>query len=143
VSALVFIQFIKNPFFKTSYFERTERFDSDSRPNLGSSGNRPDEEGDIRWRVKNLTVSNAEGRYALACNSDLDSCLTLAPGKDYLLFTKTTKWKFPGATGYVTLEWLQRWSVTYNNQENVALVPAEGDRSDIGMYWLVSWNKDK
>src|ERR1039458_4547127 len=54
--------------------------------------------------VKNLTVSNADGRYALACNSNLDSCATPTPGKDYLLFTKSTNWKFPGATGYITLE---------------------------------------
>jgi hypothetical protein len=93
--------------------------------------------------VKNLTVSNAEGRYALACNSDLDSCVTPTPGKDYLLFTKSTNWKFPGATGYITLEWIQKWSGTYNKEENIALLPAEGDRSNMGMYWLISWNKNK
>lgn len=92
--------------------------------------------------VKNLTVSNAEGRYALACNSDLDSCVTPVPGRDYLLFTKSTNWKFPGATGYITLEWIQKWSGTYNKEENIALLPAEGDRSKMGMYWLVSWNKN-
>jgi hypothetical protein len=54
------------------------------------------------------------------------------------LFTKTTKSKFPGATGSVTLEWLEEWSGTYNNQETVALIPAQGDRSQIGVYWLSS-----
>ena len=94
--------------------------------------------------VKNLTVSNAEGKYALACNSNVDTCLTPTPGKDYLLFNKTTKWKFPGATDYATLDFWEDWTIKYNDAENVALVPAaEGQRMKIGMYWLVSWNKDK
>jgi hypothetical protein len=92
--------------------------------------------------VKNLTVSNGEGIYALACNAGLNSCITPTPGKDYLLFTKTTRWKFSGATGYVTLDWLQDWSGAYKQQEDIALIPAEGDRTNIGMYWLVSWSKD-
>ena len=93
--------------------------------------------------VKNLTVSDAKGRYMLACNSGLDTCLTPAPSKDYFLFNKTTKWKFPGATGYVTLDWLQDWSIKYTNLENIALVPDEGARTAIGMYWLVSWSKNE
>ena len=69
--------------------------------------------------------------------------VTPAPSKDYFLFNKTTKWKFPGATGYVTLDWLQDWSIKYTNLENIALVPDEGARTAIGMYWLVSWSKNE
>lgn len=93
--------------------------------------------------VKTLTVSNAEGHYALGCNSTFDTCLTPAPGKDYLLFNKTTKWKFPGATDYVTLNWMQSRTIKYIDQENIALIPVEGERTNIGVYWLVSWNKNK
>jgi hypothetical protein len=93
--------------------------------------------------VKLLTVGNAKGHYLLSCNTNLDSCLSPTPGKDYLVFTKSTRWKFPGAKDYVTLEWLQSWSGSYNNEENVALVPAEGGSTSIGMYWLRSWDKNR
>jgi hypothetical protein len=94
--------------------------------------------------VKNLIVSNPEGKYTLACNSNVDTCLSLAPGKDYLLFNKATKWKFPGATEYATLDFFQDWTIKYNDAENIALIPtAEGQRMKIGMYWLVSWSKNK
>jgi len=94
--------------------------------------------------VKTLTVSNAEGRFVLCCNIDQGNCLTPTPGKDYLLFNKLTKVKFPGAKEYMTLEWLQDWTITYTNEENVALIPAEGTKggpNGIGMYWLRSWEK--
>jgi len=97
----------------------------------------------VRGGVKNVTVSNAEGRYALACNTSQDSCVTPSPGKDYLLFTKDTHWKFPGTEGYVDLNWLQEWSGTYKNEENIGLIPADKTRWPVGMYWLVSWEKAK
>lgn len=91
--------------------------------------------------VKTITVGNDKGEYVLSCNQEVNSCITPAPGKDYYVFNKTTKWQFPGATGYLTLAWLQDWSVTYKNGENIALIPTEGDRqpAQIGMYWLSSW----
>lgn len=89
--------------------------------------------------VKNLKVGNAQGRYALACNTNQDSCITPIPGKDYLLFTKSTRWKKPGAKGFITLEWLQKWSGSYNDQENIGLIPADDSGITIGIYWLRSW----
>ncbi|GAC1440237.1 MAG: hypothetical protein NVS1B11_20700 [Terriglobales bacterium] len=91
-------------------------------------------------QLKRVTVSNNEGRYVLACNANQDNCVTPTPGKDYLLINKTTKWKLPGATGYLTLKFLEDFSITYNNEENIALLAAEGD-STIGMYRLISWSK--
>jgi hypothetical protein len=98
----------------------------------------------IEKGVKILTVGNVQGHYLLSCNTNLDSCVTPIPGKDYLLFTKTTRWKFPGAKDFVTLEWIQGWSGSYNNEENMALLPEDGHRSTgWGTYWLRSWNKNK
>jgi hypothetical protein len=100
------------------------------------------EEVQILKDVKMLTVGNAQGHYFISCNKTQADCITPMPGKDYLLFSKTTRWKFPGATGVVTLDFLQQWSGTYNDQENIGLIPSEGDRTRIGMYWLRSWSKN-
>ena len=94
----------------------------------------------IESGVKMLTVGNAQGHYHLSCNTSQASCLTPTPGKDYLLFTKATKWKLRGAKNFMTLEWLQSWSGSYNNEENIALFFDEGG-GPIGMYWLRSWDK--
>jgi hypothetical protein len=99
--------------------------------------------------VKTVTVANAQGRYFLSCNRTLDSCMTPTPGRDYLLFSKATRW---GPTGKTTLAFLQDYTVTYNNEENIGLVPSDGDKGtapdgswhpEIGMYWLVSWSRNK
>jgi len=47
--------------------------------------------------VKTLTVGNDKGDCVLSCNMEASNCVTPAPGKDYYVFDKTTKWKFPGA----------------------------------------------
>jgi len=95
--------------------------------------------------VKTLTVSNTEGRYLLSCDVDQPTCLTPTPGKDYWLFNKSTKVKFPGATEYVTLKWLQDWTISYTNEENIGLIPAEGAKGgpdlSFGIYRLRSWEK--
>jgi hypothetical protein len=98
----------------------------------------------IENRVKILTVGNVQGHYLTWCNADVDSCITPIPGKDYLLFTKATRWRFPGAKDFMTLKWIQDWSITYNNQENIALVPRDGGGPNVlGMYVLRSWEKSK
>ena len=46
----------------------------------------------------------------------------------------------PGARDYITLTWLQDWTLTYTHGENVSLLPAEGGSPyELGMYWLQSW----
>jgi hypothetical protein len=88
---------------------------------------------------KILTVGNSQGHYHLSCKAKLDSCVTPAPGKDYLLFTKSTRWKMPGATDCcATLKFFQDFSISYNDQENIALVPDDGP---FGIYVLESWSK--
>lgn len=98
------------------------------------------EEVRIEDGVKLVTVGNSQGHYHLSCNAKLDSCVTPVPGKDYLIFSKTTRWRFLGAKEVATLEFFQDWSVTYNKQDNIALVP-DHDHGPFGMYMLLSWSK--
>jgi hypothetical protein len=83
------------------------------------------EEVRIENGLKTLTVGNSQGRYRLWCNTKADSCVSPVPGRDYLVFSKTTRWRFPGAAEVATLKFFQDFSVTYNNQENIALIPAD------------------
>jgi hypothetical protein len=90
--------------------------------------------------VKTLTVGNANGDYNLFCNTKADNCLTPVPARDYYVFNENTKWKMSGAKDYITLKWVQDWTVKYNQAENIALVPVEGGApQEIGVYGLSSW----
>ena len=65
------------------------------------------------------------------------------PDTEYLVFTKSTRWKFPGAKAFMTLEFLQNYTISYNDEENIALVPGgDGPVRDFGIYWLRSWDKN-
>ncbi len=93
-----------------------------------------------RGDVKTVIVGNDKGEYTLFCNTKASNCLTPAPAKDYYVFNSNTKWKMPGAKDYITLKWVQDWTITYNKAENIALVPTEGGAPDeLGMYGLSSW----
>ena len=90
--------------------------------------------------VKTVIVGNANGDYDLFCNTKADNCLTPIPAKDYYVFNEHTKWKMPGAKDYITLKWVQDWTVKYDQAENIALFPVEGGApEDIGVYGLSSW----
>ncbi|HEV7674579.1 MAG TPA: hypothetical protein VGQ12_08615 [Candidatus Angelobacter sp.] len=90
--------------------------------------------------VKSVIVGNDNGEYSLFCNTKAGNCLTPVPAKDYYVFNSNTKWKMPGAKDYITLKWVQDWTVSYPKTENIALVPAEGGGPDeLGMYGLSSW----
>ena len=99
------------------------------------------EEVRIKDGAKLVTVGNAHGRYHLWCNIKTESCITPMPAKDYLVFASTTRWQFPGAPCCATLQLFEALSVTYNNQENIALVPADRSSAEFGMYGLNSWEK--
>ena len=95
------------------------------------------ENGDL----KIVIVGNNNGEYTLFCNTKADNCTTPVPAKDYYVFNKDTKWKMPGAKDYMTLKWIQDWTVKYNQAENIALIPVEGGGpSELGMYGLSSWH---
>ena len=90
--------------------------------------------------VKTVIVGNNNGEYTLFCNTKAGNCLTPVPAKNYYVFNSNTKWKMPGAKDYITLKWVQDWTVSYPKTENIALVPAEGGGPDeLGMYGLSSW----
>lgn len=90
--------------------------------------------------LKTVTVGNGNGDYNLFCNTKAGNCLTPVPTKDYYVFNNNTKWKMPGAKDYVTLKWVQDWTVTYPKAENIALVPVDWSApEELGMYGLSSW----
>jgi hypothetical protein len=91
----------------------------------------------VRGDVKLMTVGNAKRDYALFCNIKASGCVTPEPNKTYLLFNKNTRWKMPGATDFITLAFVQDWTVTYNEAENIGLVAEKGGGPDaFGVFLL-------
>jgi hypothetical protein len=96
--------------------------------------------------TKHVTVGNVVGDYVLVCSLDANkeygvkSCFSPRPQQDYLLFRGNTKWLIKGAKEPMNLQFMQGFSVTYNNAENVGLLPAKNSNNeDFGVYWLLSW----
>lgn len=93
-----------------------------------------------------VTVGNAIGDYALICNLDankeagIQSCLAPRPDRDYLLFRKDTKWLAKGAKKPLDLEFMQDFSVSYNDRQNIGLLPAKStEGEDFRLFRLSSW----
>jgi S1-C subfamily serine protease len=114
------------------------------KPNEPNEGLTPpevvrSEEVQIDGRIKRITVGNANNRYHLMCNGETDSCRTPVPDKDYLVFSEATRWRMPGAKEPLTLKFLQDFSVSYQGQQNIALVPSDPDDfNSFGIYMLLS-----
>ena len=85
--------------------------------------------------MKIVTVGNAQRHYTLFCNVKVAGCTTPERGKNYLLFDTSTRWKMPGAKDFITLAFVQDWTVKYNEGENIGLVP-EDAKGDLGMFLL-------
>ncbi len=81
----------------------------------------------IEGDVKIVTVGNAKARYTLICNMKADGCITPEASKNYQVFTKDTRWKRPGAEGFLSLQFMQDWTTSYNNSENIGLIAEEGE----------------
>jgi hypothetical protein len=91
-----------------------------------------------------VTVGNSKGHYVLTCNLQASGCITPKPARNYLLFDKSTYWKMPGAKDFITLQFVQNWTVTYKDIENIGLVPEDsGGPEELGMYMLRSWNMNR
>src|SRR5262249_4786773 len=75
--------------------------------------------------MKTVTMGNAKGHYSLFCNVKADGCITPERGKKYYLVNGSTRFKMPGAKGFLTLAFIQDWTVKYNTGENIGLVAAE------------------
>jgi hypothetical protein len=73
--------------------------------------------------------------YTLFCNVKAAGCITPERGKNYLLFDTSTRRKMPGAKDFITLAFVQDWTVKYNEGENIGLVP-EDAKGDLGMFLL-------
>jgi hypothetical protein len=86
--------------------------------------------------MKIMTMGNAKGHYTLICNVKADGCITPERNKNYLLFNKDTRWKMPGAKDFLTLAFIQDWTVKYNSGENIGLVPEEDANTGLGMFFL-------
>jgi hypothetical protein len=96
--------------------------------------------------TKHITVGNIAGDYVLVCNLDANkeygvkSCFSPRPQQEYLLFRRNTKWLKKGAEQPMNLQFMQDFSVTYNNAENVGLLPARNSNDEyFGVYWVLSW----
>jgi hypothetical protein len=100
--------------------------------------------------MMHVTVGNVGGDYVLVCNPSVNkdvgvqSCLALRPQRDYLLFRKNTKWLVKGAKEPINLEFMQVWSVTYNDKENIGLLPARNSEEEhFRLFWLSSWTASR
>jgi hypothetical protein len=72
-------------------------------------------------------VGNDKGHYWLFCDAGTPSCINLQAGKNYLLFDSHTRWKLPGATDFMTLAFIQDFTVKYTKGENIGLIPEGAD----------------
>jgi Caspase domain len=87
--------------------------------------------------IKTVMAGNDSRHYLLFCNINSAGCVTPEPSKNYLLFNKNTRWKMPGATDFITLQFVQDWTVTYKQGENIGLVPEQGGGpKELGIYVL-------
>lgn len=85
--------------------------------------------------VKTVNVGNANKQYSLTCVVKAAGCITPKAEKDYWLFDKATRWKMPGAKDFITLSFLQDWTVAYNAGENIALVDPDNP-TNFGVFLL-------
>jgi hypothetical protein len=89
-------------------------------------------EGDMR----RIYVGNTNHHYLLYCNiKATGGCITPEENKNYLMFNASTRWKMPGAKDFLTLDFIQDFTVKYNKGENIGLVPEDG-KGDIGLFIL-------
>ena len=97
-------------------------------------------------RTLHVTVGNTAGDYVLVCNLDANtevgpkSCTAPNPQRNYLLFRSNTKWLIKGAQEPMSLEFMQNWSVKYNDAENIGLLKAKTSKEEnFRVFWLSSW----
>jgi hypothetical protein len=88
----------------------------------------------VEGGMRTVYVGNANNHYLLYCNTEASSgCITPEENQNYLLFNANTRWKMPGAKGFITLAFIQDWTIKYNQGENVGLV-AENGKADLGLF---------
>jgi hypothetical protein len=91
----------------------------------------------VEGDMKHIYVGNATKHYLLYCNLKADGCITPEENKNYLLFNSNTRWKMPGAKDFITLKFMQDWTVTYNSGTNIGLIAETPNKgSAIGVFLL-------
>jgi uncharacterized protein len=85
--------------------------------------------------IRTVYLGNSDKHYVLFCNIRADGCITPEENKNYLLFNGNTRWKMPGAKDFLTLAFMQDWTVKYNQGENIGLI-SEDKSSGIGVFVL-------
>src|SRR5262249_30199078 len=80
-------------------------------------------------------VGNSTNHYFLYCDMKAAGCIKPEENKNYLLFNSNTRWKMPGAKDFITLAFVQDFTVKYNQGENIGLVPQDG-KGDMGIFIL-------
>ncbi|WP_316204518.1 hypothetical protein [Bradyrhizobium sp. SZCCHNS3051] len=84
--------------------------------------------------MRTAYMGNGSKHYLLYCNTKADAgCIIPEENKDYLLFDAKTRWKMPGAKDFLTLAFIQNWTVTYSQGENVGLV-AQDNKGGLGLF---------
>lgn len=92
--------------------------------------------------VKHVTMESDTGHYVLFCNLKARGCITPTRQGRYYLFTKNTLWQMPDARQPIDLKFVQNWTVSYPNGENIGLVPVDsGPPDSLGLFVLESWSK--
>jgi len=91
---------------------------------------------------KRVTMEGDTGHYVLFCTFKAPGCITPKPQVRYYLFTNGTLWQMPGAKQPIDLKFVQDWTASYPNGENIGLVPVNsGPPDSLGMFVLESWSK--
>jgi hypothetical protein len=86
--------------------------------------------------MRTIYVGNANNQYLLYCNLKATAgCIAPEENKNYLMFNASTRWRMPGAKDFLTLAFIQDFTVKYNKGENIGLVPEDG-KGDIGLFIL-------
>jgi len=88
----------------------------------------------VEGGMRTVYVGNANNHYLLYCNTEASGgCITPEENQNYLLFNANTRWKMPGAKDFLTLAFIQDWTIKYNQGENVGLL-AESGKADLGLF---------
>jgi len=97
----------------------------------------------IEGDQKTVEMGNAANHYSLYCKVKVVGRITPEPDKNYLLFDKSTRWKMPRAKDLITLQFVQEWTVKYDQGESIGLVaePGNNTKDSLGMFLLARHNR--
>jgi hypothetical protein len=77
----------------------------------------------VEGDTKTVLVGNSTTHVALVCKIGSAGCITPVPNRNYLLLNKDTRWQMPGTNDILTLAFVQSWTRTYDDGENIGLLP--------------------